>query len=93
MILQIVQLKLAELEQDIAKLQNYNKGNYMTITIPIPFLTLVEDEDRDARYTICKACDKFTKFKTCSECNCIMPVKVVWTDSECPLGKWSKISI
>lgn len=63
----------------------------MTIQVPIPFLTLAEDEDREARYAICKSCENFTSFKTCKECNCVMPVKVCWADSECPIGKWSKI--
>lgn len=64
----------------------------MSIQVPIPFLTLVEDDIREERYNICKSCEHFTKFKTCDVCNCIMPVKVVWTDSECPIGKWNKIS-
>jgi hypothetical protein len=59
---------------------------------PFPLMNLVEDEDREARYAICKACDELTTFKTCKQCNCVMPVKVVWAGSECPLGKWGKIN-
>lgn len=63
----------------------------MAIEIPIPFMRLVEDDVRENRYNICKSCDEFDKnFKICKVCSCIMPVKVVWTDSECPTGKWSK---
>lgn len=64
----------------------------MSIQVPIPFITLVEDDVREERYNICKSCEKFTIVKTCTECNCVMPVKVVWADSECPLGKWSKVT-
>ncbi len=64
----------------------------MSINIPIPFMTLVEDNVRDERYTICKECDQFTIVKTCNQCGCVMPVKVVWADSECPLGKWQKVT-
>lgn len=63
----------------------------MTIQIPIPWLTLVEDEDRDRRYALCKSCEKFTQLKTCEVCSCVMPVKVCWADAECPEGKWQKV--
>ena len=78
------------LEPDIARSQNSNTMSI--VTVPVPYLTLVEDDIRDSRYALCKACEFFTVHKTCSKCNCIMPVKVVWADSECPIGKWLKLS-
>lgn len=56
----------------------------------MPWVTLVDDETREVRYSTCKACDKFTVFKTCSLCDCIMPAKTLWADAECPEGKWGK---
>lgn len=58
----------------------------------IPWINLVSDETREARYSMCKACDKYTSLKTCSICNCVMPVKTVWADAECPEGKWGTVS-
>jgi hypothetical protein len=55
-------------------------------------MSLVEDDTRDARYAICKSCEFFTAQKTCEKCQCIMPVKTVWADSECPIGKWAKVT-
>ena len=56
----------------------------------MPWVVLVDDETREARYNLCKACDKFTVFKTCSLCDCIMPAKTLWADAECPEGQWGK---
>jgi len=43
----------------------------------------------NARYTICKSCDKFiTVIKTCSVCHCMMPAKVRLANYSCPLNKW-----
>jgi len=42
-----------------------------------------------ARYDICKACDKFTlENAKCSECGCNMKIKVKVATVECPLLKW-----
>ena len=41
------------------------------------------------RYETCKACDKLTAIKTCSECGCFMPAKVKFAASTCPLNKWA----
>ena len=41
------------------------------------------------RYQICKACDKFNNIiKTCSICNCFMPLKTQFDRSKCPENKW-----
>jgi hypothetical protein len=45
-------------------------------------------ELQDHRYKICKTCDSFTVLKTCSECGCIMSLKVKIANVSCPLKKW-----
>lgn len=40
------------------------------------------------RMNICNVCDNLTPIVTCSVCNCIMPIKVLFKKSSCPLGKW-----
>jgi hypothetical protein len=43
----------------------------------------------NARYSICKSCDKFIPvIKTCNVCRCIMPAKIRLADYSCPLNKW-----
>lgn len=64
----------------------------MTTNTSIPWTTLVDDEERDRRYSICKSCDKFTENKTCSITNAIMPVNTVWADASCPTAKWLKVT-
>ncbi len=43
---------------------------------------------RHARWETCKSCPLLTKFKTCSDCGCFMPVKVDMPAAKCPKGKW-----
>lgn len=44
---------------------------------------------RTERMSMCKSCEKFrTTTKTCSECNCFMPIKTTLATAGCPLGKW-----
>lgn len=46
-------------------------------------------EVAQARFDICKKCDKFEPNKSlCLECYCFMKDKVKSTNSVCPLGKW-----
>ena len=41
------------------------------------------------RMIICSDCDSYRKsVRLCNECNCFMPVKVLFHKQECPLGKW-----
>lgn len=40
------------------------------------------------RYEHCKSCSAFTAFKTCTECGCIMPLKIRLASASCPLAKW-----
>lgn len=44
---------------------------------------------RDARYDICKGCERLTSLtKQCRECHCVMPMKTWLKDAHCDLGKW-----
>ena len=44
------------------------------------------------RYNICKSCDRFNTFtKFCGECNCLMPVKVIFKNVRCPIDKWIEV--
>jgi len=46
-------------------------------------------ELRSKRLEICRSCPEFNKTTTqCNKCGCIMAVKAVLKNSECPLGKW-----
>lgn len=54
-------------------------------------LKLTEDQ-RNARYDICKACDKFNETTTqCNVCHCFMAMKTYLPYSSCPLKKWTAI--
>lgn len=49
----------------------------------------VPKEVAQARYDICKKCDKLEQpMATCKECNCFMKAKVKAKGAVCPLGKW-----
>ena len=44
------------------------------------------------RMDICKECDRYnSKVKSCKECGCFMPAKVLLKKSFCPLLKWKPI--
>ena len=48
---------------------------------------------RKDRYDICKGCERFSKItKSCKECGCVMALKTVLADAQCPLGKWGRVS-
>lgn len=48
----------------------------------------VEKPEAQARYDICKKCDKFIPITSqCKECGCFMKVKVKIKPMGCPLGK------
>ena len=42
------------------------------------------------RMAICGGCEQLTKIKTCSLCNCFMPVKTTVPFLACPDGKWKE---
>jgi len=41
-----------------------------------------------ARFDICKQCDKLTATFKCTECGCYMKWKVKLNNVVCPLQKW-----
>jgi len=49
--------------------------------------TLVIDETRELRWSICQQCPRLQNDR-CLECGCFMKVKVAFQTSVCPLGKW-----
>jgi hypothetical protein len=54
---------------------------------------VVSDEQREARFDICKSCDYyFSPTTNCKLCGCFMSAKTYLPESECPLKKWIKIS-
>lgn len=49
---------------------------------------LANKDIQESRYETCKTCEHFTALKTCSQCGCIMPLKVILFNATCPLDKW-----
>jgi Family of unknown function (DUF6171) len=49
--------------------------------------TLVTDEERNTRWSICQGCPFLTNDR-CTKCGCFMKVKVAFQTSKCPEGKW-----
>jgi len=50
---------------------------------------LASKETKDKRYSICKECEHFiASFKGCEECGCIIPAKIQFEASTCPVDKW-----
>lgn len=47
----------------------------------------VEKAERDARYAVCKACDRL-HMGVCAECKCVMRWKTTLANATCPIGKW-----
>jgi hypothetical protein len=46
-------------------------------------------ESGSSRLNICKECDRYSNLMMiCKECKCVMPLKVNFTRSKCPIGKW-----
>lgn len=44
----------------------------------------------DDRYEICKSCDD-NVHGVCENCGCVVRMKTMSEDSECPIGKWLTI--
>jgi hypothetical protein len=44
-----------------------------------------------ARFDVCKGCDKLTTTFKCMECGCYMKLKVKLNNSTCPLNKWTEL--
>jgi len=51
-----------------------------------------DEELQQERLDICNTCPSkitlYDNFDGCSECNCILKIKVQVNTSTCPLGKW-----
>ena len=46
-----------------------------------------------ARYAMCKACPLFNKtLRACTQCGCLMKLKVHLADAYCPDGQWGAVS-
>lgn len=49
------------------------------------------DEIAKTRYDLCKSCEFFAPLTTqCHKCGCIMKVKTLLKNAECPVGKWQQ---
>jgi len=44
--------------------------------------------ERERRYNICRECPD-RKHDRCSLCGCFIKTKTIFSNSECPVGKWS----
>jgi len=49
--------------------------------------TLVSDEVRNTRWSVCQSC-QFLQNDRCTKCGCFMKVKVAFATSVCPENKW-----
>jgi len=61
--------------------------NGITVNEHIVDVELATDLLKQDRLNICNTCDKRND-NTCSECSCLLTVRVSYTDSFCPIGKW-----
>jgi len=41
-----------------------------------------------SRKKLCEDCDRLSKIRTCKECGCFIDLKVKYSQSTCPKGKW-----
>ena len=78
------------------KLKNFIRSFWFHIWAGFPKCT---NQEILNRYNICIECDKFYKEKQqCLVCGCnlstkkIFMNKLAWSDQECPIGKWNKIT-
>ena len=51
----------------------------------------VSDSVASQRLDICSTCPEFIKLTTqCKKCGCVMKLKTLLKNADCPLGKWHK---
>lgn len=51
----------------------------------------VSEEVRHQRLAVCKTCNDFrSKSKTCRQCGCFVPAKVIFAGTDCPIGLWTE---
>lgn len=53
-----------------------------------PDTEYVSEDEAASRYAICEQCPKLLVTKQCSECGCVMPLKVKLLHAACPINKW-----
>jgi hypothetical protein len=54
----------------------------------------VEKEIQVTRYKICEDCSEFrTSLKQCKICNCFMPAKTLFNQSNCPKDYWKESTL
>lgn len=52
-------------------------------------MEIVFTSDADKRLEICETCPEYRpNLVMCSQCGCIMPLKVKFKYAKCPMGKW-----
>ena len=51
-------------------------------------IVFINKKDAEHKKNICLSCDSAINKTICSECGCIIPLKIQLTGSKCPLGKW-----
>ena len=71
------------------KVTNFFKDNFPPITDWMKNLTEEAIDKANERMSICKVCDEYDEpIRLCKACHCIIPAKVLFPESECPLRKW-----
>lgn len=66
----------------------------ITLRTPIPadpetaLRFFASEEIIAQRSELCNNCPSYNRLKICSECGCIMPLKVKIKATVCPIGKW-----
>ena len=52
-------------------------------------ISITDKASINARAAICKICEEYNStIKTCKNCNCFIPAKVIFVSSKCPKKKW-----
>lgn len=52
----------------------------------------LKTEKAAKRYNVCASCDQFNLvLKSCKQCGCFMPAKVLLKNAKCPLNKWDEV--
>lgn len=49
---------------------------------------LLDEEDHEKRFSICKTCDELYDGGRCRKCGCFMEVKSKLAGMKCPINKW-----
>ena len=53
---------------------------------------LASIKNRLSRAKICHECEYYTRFtKQCKECGCLINLKISFSQTSCPVGKWKSV--